>query len=42
MSESPREYTPAPLLGQHTQEVLSSWLGYDAAQVEQLRVQGIV
>jgi formyl-CoA transferase len=42
MSESPREYTPAPLLGQHTHEVLSSWLGYDAAQVEQLRAQGIV
>jgi formyl-CoA transferase len=42
MSESPREYTPAPLLGQHTHEVLSSWLGYDEAQVEQLRAQGIV
>jgi formyl-CoA transferase len=42
MSESPREYTPAPLLGQHTNEVLSSWLGYDEAQVEQLRTQGIV
>ncbi len=42
LSESPREYTPAPLLGQHTEDVLSSWLGYDAAQVEQLREQGIV
>jgi formyl-CoA transferase len=42
MSASPREYTPAPLLGQHTHEVLSSWLGYDEAQVEQLRAQGIV
>jgi formyl-CoA transferase len=42
MSESPREYTPAPLLGQHTEEVLSSWLGYDGAQIEQLREQGIV
>lgn len=42
MSESPREYSPAPLLGQHTHEVLSSWLGYDEAQVEQLRAQGIV
>ena len=42
MSESPREYTPAPLLGQHTSEVLSSWLGYDEAQIEQLRTQGIV
>ena len=42
MSESPRQYTPAPLLGQHTDEVLSNWLGYDAAQIEQLRAQGIV
>jgi formyl-CoA transferase len=42
MSESPREYTPAPLLGEHTTEVLTSWLGYDQAQVEQLRDQGIV
>jgi formyl-CoA transferase len=42
MSASLREYSPAPLLGQHTHEVLSSWLGYDEAQVEQLRAQGIV
>jgi formyl-CoA transferase len=42
LSASPTEYTPAPLLGQHTDEVLSTWLGYDAAQMEQLRAQGIV
>lgn len=42
MSESPRAYTPAPLLGQHTDEVLASWLGYDAAQLEHLHAQGIV
>lgn len=42
MSESPREYTPAPLLGQHTEEVLANWMGYDQAQVEQLRSQGII
>ncbi|GIX46111.1 MAG: hypothetical protein KatS3mg131_0322 [Candidatus Tectimicrobiota bacterium] len=42
MSESPRTYTPAPLLGQHTEEILSSWLGYDAEQIAQLRAQGIV
>jgi formyl-CoA transferase len=42
MSESSREYAPAPLLGQHTDEVLSTWLGYDEAQIEQLRTQGIV
>jgi len=27
---------PAPLLGQHTNEVLSEWLGLDAAQIERL------
>jgi crotonobetainyl-CoA:carnitine CoA-transferase CaiB-like acyl-CoA transferase len=27
---------PAPLLGQHTREVLSEWLGLDATQIEQL------
>jgi formyl-CoA transferase len=42
MSESPTDYTVAPLLGQHTSEVLSDWLGYDEHQVEQLRHQGIV
>jgi formyl-CoA transferase len=42
MSESPNEYTPAPLLGQHNEEILTSWLGYDQAQVEQLRDQGII
>ncbi|MGQ4807786.1 Formyl-CoA:oxalate CoA-transferase [Candidatus Entotheonellaceae bacterium PAL068K] len=42
MSESPREYTPAPLLGQHTDDVLSAWLGYDKAQLEQLHDRGIV
>jgi formyl-CoA transferase len=42
MSASPRTYTPAPLLGQHTDEVLSTWLGYDAAQLTQLHAQGVV
>jgi len=42
MSASPTDYTVAPLLGQHTSEVLSDWLGYDEHQVEQLRHQGIV
>jgi formyl-CoA transferase len=42
LSESPREYTPAPLLGQHTDEVLATWMGYDQAQIEQLRAQGVV
>jgi crotonobetainyl-CoA:carnitine CoA-transferase CaiB-like acyl-CoA transferase len=33
---------PAPLLGEHTTEVLSDWLGLDAAAVAQLRQDGIV
>ena len=42
MSASARTYAPAPLLGQHTDEVLASWLHYDAAQIEHLHTQGIV
>jgi crotonobetainyl-CoA:carnitine CoA-transferase CaiB-like acyl-CoA transferase len=42
MSASPTEVTPSPLLGQDTDTVLSDWLGYDDAQLEQLRDQGIV
>jgi CoA:oxalate CoA-transferase len=33
---------PAPLLGQHTTEVLSRYLGMSMDDVEQLKVQGIV
>jgi len=35
-------FAPAPLLGQHTQEVLSSLLGYTAEEVEALRQAGVV
>jgi crotonobetainyl-CoA:carnitine CoA-transferase CaiB-like acyl-CoA transferase len=38
----PTKVEPAPLLGEHTTEVLSDWLGLDAAAVEQLRRDGIV
>src|SRR6201993_1553946 len=38
----PTKVEPAPLLGEHTTEVLSDWLGLDAAVVEQLRQDGIV
>lgn len=34
--------TPAPLLGQHTAEVLSEVLGMDAAAVDELRDAGVV
>ena len=33
--------SPPPLLGQHTEKILTD-LGYDAAQVRQLRDSGIV
>jgi formyl-CoA transferase len=37
---SPR--MPPPLLGQHTQEILESMLGLSAADVQQLREEGVV
>jgi crotonobetainyl-CoA:carnitine CoA-transferase CaiB-like acyl-CoA transferase len=38
MSESPVQYRrPPPGLGEHTGEVLSDWLGLDAADVAQLK-----
>lgn len=33
---------PPPLLNQHTEAVLTSVLGYDAAQVRRLREEGVV
>jgi crotonobetainyl-CoA:carnitine CoA-transferase CaiB-like acyl-CoA transferase len=42
MSADPAVFErPAPGLGQHTQEILAS-LGYDAAAVAELKVQGVV
>jgi crotonobetainyl-CoA:carnitine CoA-transferase CaiB-like acyl-CoA transferase len=38
----PAKVEPAPLLGEHTAEVLFDWLGLDAAAVAQLRQDGIV
>ena len=38
----PTKVEPAPLLGEHTTEVLSDWLGLDAAEVAQLKQDGIV
>ncbi|VVT58020.1 uncharacterized protein SAPINGB_P005997 [Magnusiomyces paraingens] len=34
--------SPPPMLGQHTDEVLSEVLGYDAAQISELRKDGVV
>lgn len=33
---------PAPLLGQHTNEVLSAWLGFDQARIKQLSDDKII
>ena len=33
---------PAPLLGEHTNEVLGQWLGLDAQQIEQLKKDNII
>src|SRR5271163_1858627 len=38
----PTKVEPAPLLGEHTAEVLFDWLGLDDAAVAQLRQEGIV
>jgi formyl-CoA transferase len=41
LSDSPAEVAPAPLLGEHTNEVLAS-LGYLPGQIEQLRQAGAI
>ncbi len=43
LSETPGAVaSPPPVLGEHTAEVLSDWLGMSAADVEQLRRDGVV
>jgi formyl-CoA transferase len=43
LSHTPAEVRlPPPLLGQHTEEVLTGLLGYTAAEVEGLREKGVV
>lgn len=42
LSDSPVDYHPAPLLGQHTDEVLEGILGYSAPEVAELRAQGAI
>lgn len=37
-----REFRPAPLLGQHTEEILCEKLGYTAEQVRQLKEEGVL
>jgi crotonobetainyl-CoA:carnitine CoA-transferase CaiB-like acyl-CoA transferase len=43
LSETPPDYRlPPPLLGQHTDEVLSERLGFDAAKLAALRAKGVI
>jgi crotonobetainyl-CoA:carnitine CoA-transferase CaiB-like acyl-CoA transferase len=39
---APPQVKPSPLLGQHVDDVLGSWLGMDAKQLAALRQEGIV
>ena len=40
LSDSPVEVTRSPLLGEHTDEILSEVLGYDAGEIEGLKEAG--
>ena len=42
LSDSPTEPAPAPLYGQHTEEVLTTLAGYTREDVERLRTKGVV
>ena len=43
LSETPgRVRSPAPLLGQHSEEILTELLGFSGEQIEQLREQGVI
>jgi formyl-CoA transferase len=43
LSETPCEITRhPPLLGEHTQEILQEKFGYDAAEIEKLRLDGVI
>jgi crotonobetainyl-CoA:carnitine CoA-transferase CaiB-like acyl-CoA transferase len=43
LSEAPPRYhLPPPALGAHTREVLTQWLGFDAARIDELCARGVV
>jgi formyl-CoA transferase len=42
LSDSPFAASPAPLMGQHTEDVLISLAGYTAQEVQQLRDKGVI
>jgi formyl-CoA transferase len=42
LSDSPVEVQPPPLLGEHTEEILTGMLGYDQATLDRLHADGVV
>src|SRR3989442_11055106 len=42
LEDSPVQVTPAPVLGQHNEEVYAEMLGYTPEQVRQLKERGIL
>jgi formyl-CoA transferase len=42
LSDSPVEVHPPPLLGEHTEEILTGLLGYDKVTVDRLHAEGVV
>jgi crotonobetainyl-CoA:carnitine CoA-transferase CaiB-like acyl-CoA transferase len=36
------ESTPAPLLGEHTDQILRSWLNFDQIEIDELRDKDVV
>ena len=42
LSDSPVEVKTSPLLGEHSEEVLTELLGYDKAAVAKLQAEGVL
>jgi formyl-CoA transferase len=42
LSDSPVDVRTSPLLGQHTEEILSGLLGYNPQHIDQLRAAGVI
>jgi formyl-CoA transferase len=42
MSKSIPEYTAAPLLGQHNEEIYAEWMGYSKEEVARLKEEGVI
>ena len=42
LEDSPVEVTSAPLLGEHNNEVFAKYLGFDTAELERLKQEGVI